>query len=128
MARGDGIEAQISVIFEEFQRKTIEELSKAVHKASMQCKRDIVAASPENTGDYKKGWTVRTRKSKHGIEAIVYNKTKPQLTHVLEKSHVIRNANGTYGRTGPGHGQVVHIAPAREAAEAYLLDQLKSKL
>lgn len=93
--------------------------------AAKQAKRDIVQASPGD-GDYRSGWSVRTKKSSHGVEAIVFNKTKPGLTHLLEKSHVIRNQFGIYGRTSPGHGQVVHIGPAAEKAVEYLLQLLEN--
>lgn len=124
MAGGKSVEVQLDKILGEFAKQEKELLDESVAKASKQCKRDIVAASPEGPKGYKRGWTVRNKRTKHGVEAIVCNKDHPGLTHLLEKSHVIKNQYGTYGRTYEGHGQHVHIAPAAEDAEAYLMDLL----
>lgn len=124
MAGSKAISVQLDEILGEFAKQEKELLDESVAKASKQCKRDIVAASPEGPNGYKRGWTVRNKRTKHGVEAIVCNKDHPGLTHLLEKSHVIKNQYGTYGRTYEGHGQHVHIAPAAEDAEAYLMDLL----
>ena len=124
MAGGKSVEVQLDKILGEFAKQEKELLDESVAKASKQCKRDIVAASPEGPKGYKRSWTVRNKRTKHGVEAIVCNKDHPGLTHLLEKSHVIKNQYGTYGRTYEGHGQHVHIAPAAEDAEAYLMDLL----
>jgi hypothetical protein len=100
------------------------EMFKAMSKAGKMAKRDVVNASPEGPNGYAKGWTIRTKREKYGCNVLIYNKTHPGLTHLLENSHIIANQNGTHGRTSPGHGQVIHIGPAREAAEDYLLDIL----
>lgn len=39
--------------------------------------------SPKDTGDYRKGWTVK--KTKNGYT--IHNRTRYQLTHLLEKGH-----------------------------------------
>ena len=122
MAGEKAISVQLDEILGEFAKQEKELLDDSVAKASKQCKRDIVAASPEGPKGYKRGWTVRNKRTKHGVEAIVCNKDHPGLTHLLEKSHVIRNQYGTYGKTYERHGQHVHIAPAAESAENYLME------
>lgn len=97
-------------------------------KAMKQAKADVKAASPSGPGGYKNGWSVRTKRFKYGFQGILYNKAHPHFTHLLEKSHVIRNQWGDYGRTSPGHGQVIHIEPARDKAEEYLIQLLMSKI
>lgn len=126
MAGANTISAQLDEILGEAAKEEKEILDKSVAKAARQCKQDIVNASPEGPKGYKRSWAVKTKKTSHGIEAIVHNKDHYQLTHLLEKSHVIRNQYGTYGRTYEGHGQHVHIAPAAEKAEAYLMELLTS--
>lgn len=66
-------------------------------------KNELKEKSPKRTGDYSKGWTVRTTKGRGSIECIIYNSKKPQLTHLLEKPHAKRNG----GLTSP----IVHIEP-----------------
>ena len=64
------------------------------------------------------------KRDKHGFTGVIYNRTHPHLTHLLEKSHVIKNQYGEYGRTSPGNGQVVHIAPAAEKLEEYFMEEV----
>ena len=126
MAGATTISAQLDEILGEFAKENKELLDESVAKAAKQCKRDIVAASPDGPRGYKRSWSVRTSKKPHGVEAVVHNKEHYQLTHLLEKSHVIKNQYGTYGRTYEGHGQHVHIAPAAEKAEENLMQMLTS--
>ena len=122
MAVEKQISVQLDEILGEFAKQERELMDKSISKASKQCKRDIVAASPSGPNGYREGWTVQNKRTSHGVEAIVRNKKFPGLTHLLEKSHVIKNQYGTYGRTYEGHGQHVHIAPAAEKAEQYLVE------
>lgn len=126
MAGEKAVSVQLEKILGEFAKEERELLDDSISKASKQCKRDIVAASPDGPKGYKRGWTVRNKKTSHGVEAIVCNKDHPGLTHLLEKSHIIRNQYGVYGRTSPGHGQVVHIGPAADEAEKYLIELIVS--
>lgn len=97
-------------------------------KAGKMAKKDVISGSPKGPKNYAKGWAIRTKREKFGVNVLIYNKTHPGLTHLLEKSHIIANKKGSYGRTSPGHGQVVHIQPARDKAEEYLLDLLTKEL
>lgn len=67
---------------------------------------------PGRKGHYRTGWAVKPRREGRLVSFVVYNKRKPQLTHLLEYGHVIRNKKGFFGRTHP----IKHIAPAEEAA------------
>ncbi len=62
--------------------------------------------SPKRTGKYRKGWRVQVKKGRGFVNAIIYNATNWQLTHLLEKPHATRNG----GITTPK----VHIAPVEE--------------
>ncbi len=64
---------------------------------------DLREKSPKDTGDYAKGW--RYRKEAPGRYR-VYNKDKPQLTHLLEKGHAKRGGGRVEAK--------VHIKPAEE--------------
>ena len=46
------------------------------------------------SGDYNKGWSVKTTNGMNFINCIVHNKDHYQLTHLLEKGHRIKR-NGT---------------------------------
>lgn len=62
--------------------------------------------SPKRTGKYRSGWRVNTTKGKGYVECIVHNATDWQLTHLLEKPHLLRN-----GRKSTPQ---VHIKPVEE--------------
>ena len=113
---------------EDFMTDETDKFVKCMSKAGKMAKKEVVSGSPKGPKNYAKGWSIRTKREKFGVAVLIYNKTHPSLTHLLEKSHVIANKKGTYGRTGPGHGQVVHIQPARDKAEEYLLDLLTEEL
>src|SRR5690606_2052022 len=62
-----------------------EEVGAAIEEAVKETARALAAdlreTSPKKTGEYAKGWTAR----KEGPgRYVVYNKKKPQLTHLLE--------------------------------------------
>ena len=123
MARSKSVYVALDRLLSEVSQEENEILFKCMSKAMKKCKADVKAKSPGH-GEYKKGWSIRTTRQKYGFQGVIYNKTKPQLTHLLENSHVIRNKRGEYGQTSPGHGQIVHIAPARDIAEEYLVQLL----
>ena len=132
MAKDKGITIQLERIIKDFNEEETEFLYKCIGKAAKLAKREVVARSPENKGDYKRGWTVRTTRRKTTITSVVYNKDFPGMTHLLEESHVIKNQygvpkrQGKYMRTNPEAeiGGKIHIAPSQEAAEEYLLELL----
>lgn len=74
---------------------------------------------------YSSGWRLKRERGLNGINNVtVYNATSPQLTHLLEKGHVIRNKKGEYGRA-PAYP---HIGPAEELAITELPEEIKKEL
>ncbi|PFW87245.1 hypothetical protein COL32_27595 [Bacillus pseudomycoides] len=65
---------------------------------------ELKQKSSKLTGSYRKGW----RSTKQGNKIIVHNKTRYQLTHLLEKGHVKKGGGRVAAK--------VHIAPAEEHA------------
>ena len=102
-----------------------EELRDAVINATNATAKDTVkylkSVSPKRTGGYAKGWTVTKSVSNwKGVEATVYNKTKPGLTHLLNDGHAKRGG----GRTqGDGHAD-----KADEYAQEKLYDEVLKQL
>lgn len=117
-------EVSLSKTLSEYSEEVNDALFKAMSKAGKKAKRDVVQNSKSDTGAYKSGWTVRTKRMKQSAEIVIYNKTHPRLTHLLENGHVIRNKYGTYGRVNGDHV----IKKAQEEAEAFLLDLLSKEL
>ncbi len=88
-------------------RTYTEEVGAAIEEAVKETARALAAdlreTSPKKTGEYAKGWTAR----KEGPgRYVVYNKKKPQLTHLLEHGHAKRGGGRVEGRP--------HIKPAED--------------
>ncbi|NOW86774.1 hypothetical protein B0H39_004655 [Clostridium beijerinckii] len=82
------------------------EVTEGLEDAKTNAAKDVVkylrANSPKQTGAYAKGWRI----TKVGNAQVIHNKTRYQLTHLLEHGHV--KAKG--GRVGAR----IHIAPAEQ--------------
>ena len=88
-------------------RTYTEEVGAAIEEAVKETARALAAdlreTSPKKTGEYAKGWTAK----KEGPgRYVVYNKKKPQLTHLLEHGHAKAGGGRVEGRP--------HIKPAEE--------------
>ena len=91
-------------------------------KAMRMAKKDVINNSPvgKSTKHYKDGWAVRTKRLRHGFEGVIYNKTHPGLTHLLNNGHIVKNQYGTYDRKEGDN----HITNARDRADEYLINLL----
>ena len=70
----------------------IEELTKDLSsKIGKEAKSEVSSMSPVKSGEYSKGWTVRTYKEPRRYFVKVHNSKKYQLTHLLEFGHVTRD-------------------------------------
>lgn len=74
---------------------------------------DIKANAPRKTGEYAKGWTRRKGTQPGTISYTIYNRSKPQLTHLLEHGHVKKGGGRVEGRPHIGPAVDKHI-PAME--------------
>lgn len=97
----------IKDILEEYSDEIQEEITEEAINIANNGAEQLKRISPKRTGRYAKGWKVKTIKGKGYVSATIYNSTNWQLTHLLEKPHIIRNSNGTYGTSKPK----IHIAP-----------------
>jgi hypothetical protein len=91
-----------------------EDVQKAIEKETRSTARKIKNEIKENSprsdqsGEhYADGWSYSTSKKYGKIVITVYNKDKPQLTHLLENGHAIA------GGTGRVEG-IPHIGPAEK--------------
>lgn len=111
---GGGLAEFVAEAVAEHVGATEEQLLEDVRDVARQARAQLRRTSPRggSARHYADGWSMRTRRAAGHVEAVVYNKEKPGLTHLLEKGH----ANRGGGRT-PGHE---HVKPAYEAAEREL--------
>ena len=121
---GKTIEIQLSKILNEYVSEMTEEVSDIIVDVAKDTRKRLKRTSPRSTmahKHYADGWAVKTSKRLGGVtDAVVYNKTKPQLTHLLEHGHA--KVNG--GRVAA----IPHIAPAEEKATEEFLRRIETEL
>lgn len=118
------LQAEIVAQLKEYGNTCAEDVKKAVKKTAKDCVKDIKAKSPSNTGDYKRGWRQSTMfENANEIRIDVYNAKKPQLTHLLEFGHVVKNRPG--GRVLGTAGAHAHIRPAELKAQKELVKNIE---
>ena len=103
------------------------EEAKAIAKEGVQeLKRTSPISKTKTTGKgrYRRGWRMDIDKGFGEVEAVIYNATDYQLTHLLERPHVIRNKYGTWGTSKPQ----VHIKPVEEQCIKQFEDRVTRKI
>lgn len=122
--KSNEITLAIGEVLETYSVETKRAIIEAQDEVAKETRDRLRQESPKGSGDYAKGWAIKRSRKGGGRATTVYNKDKPQLTHLLEHSHVIQNGVGTWGRTGPGRGQKVHIAPV----EAWGIEEYEKRV
>lgn len=100
----------IQDILEEYSEDIQEAINESAKEVAEKGANKLKQTSPKKSGKYAKGWKVKVIKGNGYVNATIHNSTNWQLTHLLEKPHAIRNANGTWGTSKPK----VHIAPVEQ--------------
>ena len=88
---------QINEILDDYKddiQQGISSIAQEVAKEDVNKLRNTTTTYHVRSGDYNKGWGVKTTKGMNSISCTVHNKTDYQLTHLLEKGHQIKR-NGT---------------------------------
>lgn len=117
---GGTVGAQLADILNDYADEVRKVAERDIKKVSKETATRIKDASPRSSGagvHYADGWT--TKADGYG-NIVVYNRLKPQLTHLLENGHA--KVNG--GRV-EGHA---HIAPAEQWAETELVTRIMEDL
>lgn len=108
-------------ILDDYAKEVRDEVKKDIQQAAKATAKELRETSPEKSGDYARNWSYKQQ----GSGWVVYNKAPTyRLTHLLEKSHVIRNQSGTYGRTQAQP----HIEPAEKKAVEDLVRKIEEDL
>lgn len=97
-----------------------EKVRKVIKSVASDTKKRIVRSSPKRTQRYSKGWKVSMSKKTEQPAAVIYNKDRYFLTHLLENPH--RKRGG--GTVRPKK----HIEPAVQQAEKLLVSRLEQNL
>lgn len=121
MSKTIGIEKLADAIvgeLEAYNQEVTEQIKIAAKEVAEDCATDTKAKAPKGTGKYRRGWKTKVAfESEDDIRVIVYNKTAPQLTHLLEFGHAKVNGGRVEGKP--------HIAPAEQKAAKAMLNKAK---
>lgn len=120
------LEDELGRILDEYMDDVEETANKVINQVAREAAQKLKDTSPRDdtgkyAGKYAEGWTLKRGKK---LNAVVYNATKPWLTHLLENGHVVRNQFGTYD---PYKGKK-HIKPVREWAEEEVVKRIEEAL
>ena len=108
---------EIKRLLDEYGDEVMDVLEEEAEKAAKWAAKQLKETSPKKTGEYAKGWTVKTDKT--AKSAVVYNRTKPGLTHLLE--------HGFQGRSGV-HPAIPHIKPVEDEATKEFVEAVERRL
>jgi hypothetical protein len=100
----DDLAKEITLAVKQYTEDVSKSIEKEVNETAKKVRKEAADNSPEDSGEYKKGWA-RKKSSKGGqIKYTIYNKEKPQITHLLEIGHQ---------KVGGGRVDAIpHIRPA----------------
>lgn len=117
----DHLAGEIAAMLEAYTDEVTEAVKAECETVADECLKEIRAASPVDTGKYKKGWRKKVEyEDKGDIRIRVYNAKYPGLTHLLENGHA---------KIGGGRVDArVHIKPAEEHAAEKLVNRVKVRL
>lgn len=111
---------EIAKALSEYSEEVQTELDNIIERNANELINKLKETSPRKTGSYAKGWT-KKKVVENGITGyIVYNKTKPQLTHLLEFGHAKRGGGRVAG--------IPHIGPARDEIEKKIVEDVSNTL
>jgi hypothetical protein len=99
----DELAGEIVLAIQAYTEDVSEAIDQAARDTAKAMAQDLRETSPKDTGEYAKGWTYR--KEAPGSYR-VYNKKKPQLTHLLEHGHAKAGGGRVEG--------IPHIKPAQD--------------
>lgn len=98
-------------------QRIVDEQVEAVSKDAV---KKLKKESPKDTGDYRKGWKMRKKETRFGLETTVYNSTHGYLVHLLEHGHAKRNGGRVAAQP--------HVGPVQEWSEKELIERIKKQL
>lgn len=113
---------QLNNIFDEYRQDLSEELGREMDRIADETVKMLKQTSPKSSSGgkhYADGWA-KKRLLGSGVlkSVVVYNKTAPGLTHLLNNGHAVSNQYGDYGHPNGRVQGDNHITKANQWAVA----------
>lgn len=125
------VQDQIADVLNEYMKEKQEQIEKITKEVADDVVKELKSTSPKSNSagkHYASGWRVKSEPSsvvRRMIMSVVYNATKPQLTHLLTRAHDIKNQHGgPYGRSNPDP----HLENAEKNGNEKYLHRLETEL
>lgn len=125
----DGLAGAIKNIVQEYSDEVVRAMPEAVKEAGKECVKILqseAAAAGIGGSKYKRSFRAKTTKDNSRETTVTVSSTQYQLTHLLERGHVIRNRPG--GRAYGVTRAFPHWAPAEEKASEALEKKIRIKI
>ena len=109
---------------------TAQSVNEASDSVSKEAVKMLKAKSPRKkggNGEYAKGWSRKADKKGATNSYTLYNKNKPQLTHLLEKGHAVKPDPKHPNRKKRVEG-IEHIGPVDDWVAVEMLRRGEKKL
>lgn len=106
MAKRKSLELQMREALRETKAETEERFERTSKIVSAESVQELRTVSAKRSGKYAKGWRWRTVDG----HRVVYNTSKPTLTHLLNDGHAIANQYGRQGGRVNGDHHIDDVA------------------
>lgn len=117
--RPDELAITIMAELQQYSADVSAQIKDDVRQVAKECVKEVKELSPVKTGEYKKGWGQKVAfESLDDIRILIYNRNKPQLTHLLEFGHAKVKGGRVEGKP--------HIYPAQKHAAEKLINKAKA--
>lgn len=111
---------EMQKILDEYKEEVQIIVDEEVVAESKEAVKKVKTESPKNKGEYSKGWKMKKKDTRFGVETTIYNSTHGWLVHLLEHGHA--KVNGGRTKAEP------HVGPVQDWIEKEILKRLKEKL
>lgn len=102
----DDLAKEIALAVQQYTEDVSKAIEKEVISTATKVKKEIKDKSPRDTGEYANGWARKTTRKNGQTTVTIYNKDKPQLTHLLEFGHAKKGGGRVSARP--------HIRPVHD--------------
>lgn len=100
----------------EYTDAVAEGVAEVVDETAQECRDEIEENSPEQSGEYKKGWTIVKENGRGFTKRIIWNENY-RLPHLLEHGHAKQGGGRVPGKP--------HIAPAEKKYTETLFERIE---